>query len=65
VLLICKAFTPYKLKPPAFNGAYYDGPTFSDPIEIDYVAKIINVELLELWIYDYKTGKILEKIEYY
>jgi hypothetical protein len=65
VLLICKAFSPYILKPPAFTGAYYDGPTFSDPIEIDYVAKIINVEILELWIYDYKTGKILEKIEYY
>jgi hypothetical protein len=65
VLLICKAYTLYKLKPPAFTGAYYDSPTFTNPVEFDFVAKIINVEIIELWIYDAKTGKILGKTEYY
>jgi hypothetical protein len=65
VLLICKTYTPDKLYPPAFTGAYYFSPTFSEPIEMNYVAKIINVEILELRIYDYNTGKILGKREFY
>jgi hypothetical protein len=65
VLLICKASKNDKLNRPAFTGLQYFPPTFNTPIEMHYVAKIINVEILELWIYDYNTGKILGKQEFY
>ena len=65
MLLICKAFTLDKLYSPAVKSYYSFLPTFSNPIEIDNDVKMINVEILELWIYDYKTGKIIEQREFY
>lgn len=65
VLLICRVISDDIFVPVAFKGTYYYEPTFSSPTEISYDARVINVELLELWVYNYKTGKILEKIEYY
>lgn len=56
VLLICKPQIKNDLL--AFIGGYYREPTFSEPVEINYAISGLNMELLGIWIYDSKTGKV-------
>lgn len=62
-LIICRPYI--KDDTLAFVGGYYAEPTFKVPIGISYAVSGINIELLEIWIYDFKTGKILHKESIY
>lgn len=62
-LMVCKPYIEDDTL--AFMGGYYAEPTFSDPIELNYSIAGINVELLEIWLYDLKTGKVLHKRTYW
>lgn len=56
VLLVCKP--QIKNDVLAFLGGYYSEPTFSEPVEISYAISGLNMELLSIWVYDFKTGKV-------
>lgn len=56
ILLICKP--QIKNDVLAFIGSYYSEPTFDNPVEISYGVLGLNMELLSIWVYDSKTGKI-------
>lgn len=62
VLLICKPYIENDTL--AFMGSFYDKPTFDDPLERSYRIAVMNVELLEIWVYDFNTGKVFHKQSY-
>lgn len=62
-LIICKPYIADDTL--AFVGGYYNEATFSNPIEISYTASGINIELLEIWLYNFKTGGILHKMSFW
>lgn len=62
VLLICKPYIEDDAL--TFTSSCHNKPTFDSPIEINDSVLSINVELIEVWIYDFKTGKILYKQNY-
>lgn len=64
ILLICKPYIDEN-NVLSFTGIQSKEPTFDSPIETSYFISGINVELLEIWVYDFKTGKILHKESYY
>lgn len=59
ILLICKPQIKNDIL--AFMGSYYSEPTFDNPVEISYGVLGLNMELLSIWVYDSKTGKIHHK----
>ena len=63
VMIICRPFI--KDDTLAFLGSSYAEPTFSAPIEVNDAVAGINVELLELWLYDLKSGKLLYKKKFW
>lgn len=62
VLLICKPDIEDNTL--VFMGSHYREPSFGIPLEESYRISVMNVELLEIWIYDFKTGKIFYKQSY-
>jgi len=49
----------------AFKGKYLAKPTFDDPVEFSYGVRGLNVEIVEIWLYNFKTGNIVKKWEFY
>lgn len=64
ILLICKPYIDEN-NVLSFTGIQSKEPTFDSPIETSYFISGINVELLEIWVYDFKTGKIIHNESYY
>lgn len=51
------------VKPYTFEGTFYDKPTFNRPEEFFVQSFYLNVEVLELWVYDTATGEIYAKLK--
>lgn len=64
ILLICKPYIDEN-NILSFTGIQSTEPTFDFPMDTSYSISGINVELLEIWVYDFKTGKILHKESFY
>jgi hypothetical protein len=69
ILLLCKP-TLYKSKIGKenkkdnalfFKDSYYGGATIDDPVVLSYERNFINMEVIAVWIYDFRTGEIMLK----
>lgn len=56
ILFICKA-----KKPMIAVGKWSHDPTFSHPYSANIIENCLNVEVLQIWVYNIKTGEIYHK----
>lgn len=68
ILLLCKsslhrsnAKMKYRGNDFIFEKKYSVGATINSPTSLSYEQKFLNVEVLAIWIYDFRTGEIILK----